>query len=379
MPSNDDQIQRITRLTPLADLLARIDALVDPVVPREVDRAAVVSRVLAADVAVAPRPAGPIALQDGWAVASEPTIDASSYAPVPLPVAVRIGTGEPLPAGADAVAPFDAVTITAGRATICAPVGEGEGVLPAGGDVDARGPLLPVGRRLTLLDAAVLTAAGAPARLCVRIPRVCVVATRRDDTILDAASRWVAGAIAATGGEPRILAQAGLDALAAVLADDTADAVIGIGGTGSGPHDGAVRLLARCGRLEAHGIALAPGETTAFGMAAARPVLLLPGRVDATVAVWLAIGRRLLERLTGATEDDAGIRARLSRKISSRLGLTEWIPMRLHGDTAEPIASGYVSLAALAQADGWLLVPAESEGYPAGREVAIKAMIGLLP
>ncbi len=51
------------------------------------------------------------------------------------------------------------------------------------------------------------------------------------------------------------------------LARDEADAVIAIGGTGGGRDDESVRTLARLGRVEAHGIAVSPGETAAFGFA----------------------------------------------------------------------------------------------------------------
>jgi molybdopterin biosynthesis enzyme len=121
-----------------------------------------------------------------------------------------------------------------------------------------------------------------------------------------------------------------------------------------------------------HGIALAPGETAAFGFVGARPVLLLPGRLDAALAVWLMIGRRLLARLSGAAEEPPAIAAKLARKISSTLGIAEMVPVELRDGMAQPIASGYVRLAALARANGWVLVPAESEGYPPGAEVVIR-------
>jgi molybdopterin molybdotransferase len=374
MSPDHDQVQRIARLMPLTEVLARVDALVGPVAARETAIAGAIGRVLADDVMVAARPSAPLALIDGWAVAAEATTDASSYAPAPLSAALRIGTGEPLPAATDAVAPFDAVTIVSGRVTIDAPVGAGEGTLPAGGDVDGRGALLHAGRRLTPLQAAVLAATGTHAAVRIRAPRVRLVAVRPgDDPIVRAACEWIAGAIAAAGGEARMSERTGIDVLVTALADDATDAVVAIGGTGSGPHDAGVLTLARHGRLEMHGLALAPGETAAFGMAERRPVLLLPGRVDAAVAVWLVIGRRVMARLTGAGEDEAQVRATLTRKIASRLGLAEWVPVRLQGNVAEPIASGYVPLSALAQSDGWLLVPADSEGYPAGTEVVIRA------
>jgi molybdopterin biosynthesis enzyme len=67
------------------------------------------------------------------------------------------------------------------------------------------------------------------------------------------------------------------------------------------------------------------------------------------------------------------MKAKLARKIASPLGFAELVPVRMRDGAAEPIASGYLSLAALAQAQGWILVPADSEGYPAGAEVMIRA------
>jgi len=363
--------QRIARLTPLDDVLARIDALVAPVEPRERAVADAIGLVLAADVAAAPHPPAPLALRDGWAVRAELTSDASSYAPAPLPSAGPIDAGEPIPAGADAVAPPDVVVARAGRIEIIAPVGAGEGVLQAGADADGR--LLPAGGRLTRIKAAVLAAAGVE-RVSVREPRIRLARNRAGGgAMIDAVMALIAGEIAAAGGRVSGESAAGTSApLEAAFADDTADAVIAVGGTGSGRGDASVRTLERAGRLEVHGIALAPGETAAFGLVGPRPVLLLPGRLDAALAVWLVLGRRLLARLAGCGEEEPAGKARLTRKVASSLGLAEVIPVRMRDGAAEPIASGYVPLSALAQADGWILVPADSEGYPPGAEVVIR-------
>ena len=90
------------------------------------------------------------------------------------------------------------------------------------------------------------------------------------------------------------------------------------------------------------------------------------------LAVWLVLGRLILARLTGCTEATPAIKARLSRKVASALGLTELVPVRMRDGAAEPIASGYVPLAALAQVNGWVLIGADSEGYPAQSEVVIR-------
>ena len=92
-----------------------------------------------------------------------------------------------------------------------------------------------------------------------------------------------------------------------MLAAESADAIVAIGGTGSGRNDTSVRTLAREGRVAVHGMALTPGETAAFGFVGPRPVLLLPGRLDAALAVWLVVGRRLLDALAaGKSEEQRG-------------------------------------------------------------------------
>jgi molybdopterin biosynthesis enzyme len=61
----------------------------------------------------------------------------------------------------------------------------------------------------------------------------------------------------------------------------------------------------------------------------------------------------------------------LSRKIVSTIGLAEVVPVRRTGDSAEPLASKYLPWSALARADGYILVPAESEGYSVGAQVSL--------
>jgi molybdopterin molybdotransferase len=362
--------QRIAKLTPLTDVLARIDALVSSVTPREVAITAAVGRVLAADVAVGAHPRVSLALRDGWAVSAELTTDASAYAPVPLPAAARVEVGEPMPVGADAVAPLDVVLRRHGQVEIIAPVGSGEGVLLAAADATGQ-TLGQEGARLTPLQAAALSATGVK-HAQVREPKVRLLGRQPRDAVIDAAVDLIGNEIAAAGGSILHTNTSSGASFEQMLGDDTADAIVAIGGTGSGRNDRSVVALARCGRVEVHGIALAPGETAAFGLVASRPVLLLPGRLDAALAVWLVIGRHLLARLTDCNAPEPVTKASLARKIASSLGLAEVVPMRVHAGSAEPIASGYLPLSALAQANGWALVPAESEGYPPGSEVVIR-------
>jgi len=134
-----------------------------------------------------------------------------------------------------------------------------------------------------------------------------------------------------------------------------------------------VHTLARLGQVEAHAIAVSPGETAAFGFAGAKPVLLVPGRLDAALAIWLLIGRRLVAKLAGGSIVDWPVTLPLKRKVTSTIGLTELVPVCCAGGVAEPLASGYLSLESLARSDGWIVVPAESEGFAAGTPVAVRS------
>jgi molybdopterin molybdotransferase len=370
MAVEPDRPQRIASLAPLDQVLARLDALVKPVPPSTSELAAALGRTLAEDVVVAAAiPAAARALRDGWAVASDQTTDAGGYAPAPLPAALRVDVGEPLPPETDAVALLDAVAIRGGLAQALAPVAPGEGVLPAGADVAPGATLLPAGRRLDRVHVALLAAAGVD-RVRVRAPRLRLVGARsQSDAVIDAALACISNAIGATGG---VAAAAEHGNVASALADAAADAVVVVGGTGSGRNDTTVHTLTSVGELSAHGIALIPGETAAFGTVGSRPVLALPGRLDGALSAWHVLGQLMLARLAGNVEPPLLRRAKLTHKVSSTVGLAELVPVRCDGASATPIASGYLPLSALAQANGWVLVRPDSEGYPEGSEVVIR-------
>ena len=371
MAAASDPIQTITRLTPLADVLAAVDLDVKAVVPRSLDVAAAAGRVLAADAVAPARPSMPLALLDGWALKADDTLGAGGYAPVVLMnVPQRVEAGQAMPVGTDSVAPLDAVRVGKDRAEALATVNPGDGVLPAGGDSDPGIPLRHAGERLRATDLAAFAAAGL-ARVMVREPRMRVVPLRGSG-IVAAAARTVAVDIERRGGAVR-LDEAGRD-FGGVLASESADAIIAIGGTGNGRNDVSAQTLAREGRLAVHGMALTPGETAALGFIGVRPVLLLPGRLDAALAVWLTVGRHMLDCLAAAKlkNNEPAETMTLARKVTSTVGLTELVPVRRNGDEAEPLASKYLPLSSLSRSDGWILVPADSEGYSAGTPVQVR-------
>jgi molybdopterin molybdotransferase len=365
----DSSTQRISRLTPLCAILALIEARVVAVLPWKCPLPAALGATMAENVVMSNIPPYAIALHDGFAVTAATTADASPYAPLPLASMPRhVNAGEPLPSGTDAVAPLDAITPRGDCAEAIAAITAGEGVLPAGGDVSAQTPLRRAGERLRDLDVAALTAVGVT-EVSVRKPRLHIACGSAAKTPLtDAAIALLVSLVGNAGGA--VIGDA--VSLEAALADDQADAVFAIGGTGSGRSDASVRTLARLGSVAAHGVALSPGETAAFGFAAARPVLLLPGRIDAVLAVWLLLGRHLVAKLAGGALEEVATMLPLKRKVISTIGLTELIPVACTDGVAEPLGRGYLSLTMLARSNAWIAVPADSEGFAAGTQVAVR-------
>lgn len=373
MSSPAETVQRIARLAPLGEIMARVDAAILPATARETAPAAAVGATLAADV-VAPRacPAAPVALRDGWAVSSDRVSDAGPYAPVPLnPPPVWVEAGDAMPTGTDAVLPADAVVVTKAGAEAHAATGAGEGVAAIGAEIANDAILRRAGAALRPSDIAVFRAAGIE-RVSVRAPRVSIysvtVATRtRDDTL----SPLVARSVEAMGCIAQV---AQVSTLEAALTDRASDVIITIGGTGTGKRDAAVKTLARVGKVEFHGFGIAPGETAALGFVNDRPILMLPGRLDAALAALLIVGRVLLARRAGRTTIESGASIRLTKKVTSTVGLADFVPVRLADNGVEPLGSGVLSLQSIAQADGWIVVPPESEGMAAGATVEMRAL-----
>ncbi len=367
---NPHHAQQVTRLTPLADVLHALDAIAQPAQACEVDVEDAAGFVLAADVHAQTLPVHAVALRDGYAVRAEELADAGGYAPVVLPsIPRRLEIGDALPPDADAVAPPDTIVVNDHTAEALQPITAGDGVLPIGAEVDQTKSLLSAGESLHAARMSALCAAGVR-RVAVRRPRLRLIAAH-EDRWLQATVAFIAQDCKARGAQPYLERSSDLEQ---VLRQDTADAIIIVGGSGSGTRDRSVSMLARLGRVVVHGIGLTPGETGAIGSVADRPVLVVPGRLDAGLAVWLVLGRHLLRKLTARRDHDAVGNFILSRKISSTVGFTEVIPVRCEHDHVEPLAAKHWPLSALARANGWVLVPPESEGFAAGSSVTVNSL-----
>jgi molybdopterin molybdotransferase len=273
------------------------------------------------------------------------------------------------------VLPFDAVAFHGDHAEAIGSVAPGDGVLAAGGDIAPGAILRRAGASLRTSDIAVLTAAGI-ADVSVREPRLRIACGGASKTPLaQAAVDMLTRAVAAAGGTV-FETDGAPERVYEALAEARAHAGIIVGGSGSGRGDASVRTLAKFGRVEAHGIAVSPGETAALGFVGMRPVLVVPGRLDGALAIWLLLGRHMIASMSSGVVEETPRVLPLKRKLTSTIGLTELVPVRYEQagleTVADPLASGYLSFEVLTGSDGWITVPADSEGFAAGTPVAVR-------
>jgi molybdopterin molybdotransferase len=364
-----------------------------------------VDRVLAAD-AIAPLdvPAFDRAAMDGYALRGAETAGASEYGPLAFPVlgqalpgqpfsgsvppnaAVRIMTGAPVPDGLDAVLPAEYASEQQGRIEVTAPVAPGQHVGRRGEDLQQGKPALHAGRRLRPQDVGLLASLGFAQANVVRRPSVRILVTgnevvapgtrKAEYQIYDANSSMLRGLVVRDGGRVEQHCRLGDDPenIRTALVTSGADIILVSGGSSVGAEDHAPRLLAETGELAIHGVAMRPSSPAGVGRIGEVLVFLLPGNpVSCLCAYDFFAGRAI--RLRAGRKGDWPHRTRrgtVARKIVSAVGRVDYCRVRLVDDRVEPIAtSGASILSSTTRADGFVIVPAESEGYGPDTEVTV--------
>ena len=389
----------ITHRVHIEDALAWIDALPGASNGEDTLLTEVVGRILARDAnSDLDLPSVDRAAVDGLAVHAEQTIGASTYNPCVLQwteasgdlapgSTSRVNAGAPLPGGADAVIGLEHVGFDAlGRAILSEPIVAGSGVERRGSQAGHRSRLIAAGHRLTAADIGLLASAGLARVRVLAKPRVrCLLAEGavqtgnplRHGEVYDANRPLLRALIERDGGivvEQRTIARDRAVIRHALLLPG-ADLILVVGGTGSGSNDHAAPALAQAGEVAIHGVALRHAETAGLGLAAGVPVLLLPGNpVACLLAYELMAGRAV--RTLGGQNPALPFPCRqmtATRKIVSEIGVLELRPVRCPSqDLAEPIAFlAEAGLKAVAAADGFVLIPEQSEGYPQGTLVTV--------
>jgi molybdopterin molybdotransferase len=389
----------------VAEVVAWVDRRPGPLPAEEVALLDAHGRVLAEDVvAEADVPAFRRAAMDGWAVRGAETFGATEAEPLtlrlsgevrtgsvpagPLPPgeAWRVRTGAAVPGGADAVLPAESGEERGGTLEVRGEVPPGRHVGAAGEDVRRGDVVLAAGRRIRPQDAGMLSALGRARVACVRRPRVAVLVTGEE--VLPAGAR-AEGARAADANGPMLYALLRRDGavplLRGIVGDDDprleeeivsapGDALLVTGGSSVGPEDRVPGTVARRGELVFHGVAMRPSSPTGLGVVSGRPVFLLPGNPVSCLCAYDFFAGRLVRRLGGRAPDWPYETATLplARKVVSELGRVDYLRVRVVDGRVEPLTSrGAGVLSTATRADGFVVVPQGTEGYPEGAPVVV--------
>ncbi|MCU1416067.1 MAG: hypothetical protein JWP32_241 [Schumannella sp.] len=388
--------------TPVVDHIARVDALLAPLRVRPAERVAVIAALgrVTSEQVVSPIALPPFrnSQMDGFAVRAADI----AGAPVTLPVvreiaaaagepgelrpgtAIRIMTGAPIPAGADAVVPVEETNVNGDTVTISRSRSPGEYVREAGSDLPAGAALLPAEQRLGSRHLAALAAAGLDTVAVHKLVAVAVISTGSElvepgsplgpGQIPDANGVALAAAVRAAGAElvarsrvfdePASLAAAFDRAIAA-----GAELLLTSGGISMGDHEVVRELLEPLG-AHIDVLAMQPGGPQALATYREVPVVCFPGNPVSSQLSFELFVAPFLRELAGLPPRASAV-LRLADAVTSIPGRRQFLRgRRLDGDRVATVSGpGSHLVAGLAASDVLIDVPEDVTELPAGAEV----------
>jgi molybdopterin molybdotransferase len=391
------------------DVLSVLKSQLSPLSAEELPLKEACDRILASSItSTVAVPSFDRAAMDGYALRGTETFGAGPYNPLEFSVvglalpgkafegkvaigqAVKIMTGAPLPAGADAVVQAENAAEDSGplgsTVRITEPVPPGKNIGRRGEDIQPGGQALPAGRRIRPQDVGLLASIGCSVVRVVRQPVVAILTTGDEILpagsqptgyrIVDSNSPMLAALVRKDGGIP-VTGTPIPDQYPAVkdaILSAHADLLLVSGGSSVGQEDHAPRILAEVGKLCFHGLALRPASPTGMGFLGRTPIFLMPGNpVSCLCAYDLIAGRAT--RLLGSRSWELPYRTRtlpLARKIASVVGRLDYVRVKISDNQVEPLStSGAAILSSTTRADGFVLVPADSEGFGSGATVEV--------
>lgn len=305
--------------------------------------------------------------------------------------AIKIMTGAPLPAGADAVVPIEDAEDRGATVVVRIAPGVGDHVRLRAGDIHAGERVLDAGSLLSAAEVALLASFGQATIPAVRRPRVALLSTGDEllepgepltpGRIYNSNSAALAAATLRAGAVPIVLpvARDTHDALRTQLVEGlTADVLVTTAGVSMGDRDLVREGLRELGVQEAFWkVDIQPGRPTAFGRLGPTPVFSLPGNPVAAMLTFELFVRPVLRKLQGHRDPvETPLRAQLGEDVrprSDRVTLRRVRIERHHGElvatSSGKQATGFVRT--MTGADGVAIIPTGDAVLEQGREVDV--------
>lgn len=340
---------------------------------------------------------------DGYAVRFAETFGATERTPKRLGIgdqAVPVDTGDPMPEGFNAVVMIEDVNIVSPKEKgggdaieIISPATPWQHVRIIGEDIVATELVLPENQTIRPVDMGAMLAGGHTDVTVRRMPRVVIIPTGdeivepgsplKKGDIIEYNSRILGGLVTEWGGEcirhgivpddPSELREAVLDACG------SGDIVVINAGSSAGSEDFTAGVIRELGEVLLHGVNIKPGKPVVLGVVSGKPVLGIPGYpVSAFITFNLFVKPLVFKRLGLDMRRPEVLGTKISRQIASQPGQEEFIRVKIGkvGNTfvSTPLSRGAGVLMSLVRADGFVRIPAMSEGIGAGSEVDVELL-----
>jgi len=334
------------------------------------------------------------AAMDGIAVDAKQTYGATDASPKLLidgETAFRVNTGMPMPWGTNAVIMVENIHENGdGTIEIRQAAHPWQHVRPVGEDTIKGDMLLPANQVLTPPDVAALLNAGILKIAVKSRPRVGILPTGSElvspeavpkpGEVIESNSRMMAAYLKGDGFTATIFPPCRDDkiqlktAVSEALA--TCDVLFLLSGSSAGAKDFSRHILTELGRVFVHGVAMMPGKPALYAVVSGKAIFGIPGYPTSAALYYEEVIRPFFRYLVGKGPVSAGsVEAELARRVPSKLGLEEFIRVRLGKVgprwVAVPLARGAGVLKSLREADGILRIPLTSEGVSDNHPVPV--------
>ncbi|MBN2007042.1 MAG: molybdopterin molybdotransferase MoeA [Anaerolineae bacterium] len=351
---------------------------------------------------------------DGYALITRDTLGATAEEPVRLCVienlaagylaketvtpgtAIRIMTGAPLPAGANAVIQFEETRRDGEWVDIFSPVPVGQHVRRAGEDAREGDLILPQGAWIRPQDVGMLASLGIGQVLVTRRPRVAILAT--GDELADVDEPLAPGKIRNSNSyanAAQVLKYGGIPVMLGI-ARDTRDDLVGkireglaqhvdmfltSGGVSVGDFDMVKTVLAAEGTMTFWRVQMKPGKPLAFGTLTATdgrpvPMLGMPGNPVSVMVSFEIFARPAIATMLGQSTERETIEAILLDPIKSKDDRRHYLRVQVFWQDGQYCArqtgeQGSGILSSMVKANGLAIIPETWDSAPAGARVKV--------
>jgi molybdenum cofactor synthesis domain-containing protein len=299
---------------------------------------------------------------------------------------IEIATGAPLPRGADAVVMVERTRREGDLVQVFAAATAGQHLGRRGADLAAGQRAIAGGDVLSPARVGALAAVGRTHLSVFARPSVALLSTGNElaepgaplgpGQIYDVNRFTIDAVVRRHGGVASSLPTAAdvISRLVAALLEATAshDIILSSGGSSVGERDLMLDALALTGEVVFHGIAVKPGKPTLFGRIGRTAVFGMPGNPTSCLSnayMLLVPFLRATARLPPWTP--RRLRLPLARRIVSTAGRHQFYTVRIENGQAMPAFKGSGDITSLAEADGYLEIPADTDTVEAGTEVEV--------